>query len=320
MITTIDLNYSNNIFPLISENLVESIKKNLEGWKKILLFLNRRWEAHSLICKDCSHQIKCDFCDIWMPIHKYPKQILICHHCNAIKNIPSVCPKCKSSNLFQVWTWVQKVEDNLKKIFREIIITRLDSDKIKKEWIYSGELKESQIIIATESINTISIDNLWLVWFLLLELEFLIPEYNIEEQVYDNIAYNMKRWSDILIQTNIPDSNFINLITRWNYKDFISQSLKERKEFSYPPYKELLYIWVKSKSIERMKDIIIKLYNKLAINNSSNNIIFYDKDLFIKRNSEFHQKIVVKWDNLEEFLSCVKLEIFRNREVSMEWR
>ncbi|MDD2486822.1 MAG: hypothetical protein PHS92_00420 [Candidatus Gracilibacteria bacterium] len=320
MITTIDLNYSNNIFPLLSENIIEAVKNNISEGKKVLLFLNRRGEAHSIVCKNCSYQVKCDFCDIGMTIHKYPKPLLICHHCNAEKNIPMECPKCSSTNLINIGTGVQKIEENLKKTFNDTIITRLDSDKIHKEGILIDEIRNSQIIIATESINTISIDNLGLVCFLLLELEFLIPEYNIEEQVYDNITYNMKRGSEIMIQTYIPDSNFIKLIQEGNFKDFVTQSMNERKEFNYPPYKELVYIWVRSKSKEKMKDMIIKLYNKLEINNISSNTIFYDKELFMKRNNEFHQKIVVKGDNLKEFLSCVKYEVFRNKEINLEWK
>ncbi|EKE26987.1 MAG: hypothetical protein ACD_4C00091G0001 [uncultured bacterium (gcode 4)] len=321
MINIIDLNYSHNPYPLLSQNIIDLILENISKNKKTLLFLNRRWESNSLICKDCSNQIKCDFCDIWMVLHKYPLQKLICHHCHNEKEIPMTCPKCHSTNLNQVWVWIQKVEDNIRKIFKENEIIRLDSDKIHKEWISREDIKKAQIIISTESVNTISIDNLGLVWFLLLELEFLIPEYNIEEQIYDNISYNMKRWSDIAIQTYIPNSSFINILTEWNFKDFLMTSLKERKDFNYPPYKELVYVWVKSKSQEKVKDIIIKLKNKLEINNTENKkVIFYDKELFSKRASEYHQKIVIKWEDLQEFLSCIKFEVFRNKEINIEWK
>lgn len=320
MITIIDLKYSKNPFPLISQNLINAIQKTLESGNKILLYLNKRWEASSLICKDCSNQIKCDNCDIGMNVHKYPNQKLICHHCSAEKIIPTSCPKCKWINLIQIWVWTQKIEDNIKKIFSSYSVTRLDSDKIIKEWISENEIKKSNIIIATEIINTIFIENLGLTWFLLFELEFLIPEYNIEEQIYNNVTYNIKRWSDILIQTYIPDSNILKLISEWNYKDFINYTLKERKEFNYPPYKDLVYVWVKDKNKDRIKDIIFKLKNKLDINNKTWNIIYFDKDLFAKKANEFYQKIIIKWDNLEDFLSCIKNEIFRNREISVEWK
>lgn len=320
MINIVDLNYSKNVFPLISQNLVDSIEKTIWDWKKTLLFLNKRWEASSLICKDCSSQIKCDFCDIWMTVHKYPKKMLICHLCSFEKNIPVSCPKCMSTNLAQVWVGIQKIEENITKLFHKFKILRLDSDKIKKEWINKDEIKTADLIIATEIINTINITNLGLVGILLLESEFLVSEYNIEEQIYDNIYYNIKRWSDILIQTYIPESNFLKLISEWNYKDFLNYTLAERKQFWYPPFKELAYIWVKSKSKERVKDIIVKLKNKLELENNWKNTIFYDKEIFSKKASLFYQKIILKWDNLQDFLNTIKFEIFRNKEINIEWK
>ncbi|MCK9272318.1 hypothetical protein M0P65_02115 [Candidatus Gracilibacteria bacterium] len=320
MINIVDLNYSKNIFPLISQNLINSIEKTISEGKKTLLFLNKRGEANSLICKDCSTQIKCDFCDIGMTVHKYPKKMLICHLCNAEKNIPEKCPKCMSTNLAQVGVGIQKIEENIGKLFSKYKILRLDSDKIKKEGINKDAIKTADLIIATEIINTIAIENLGLVGILLLESEFLISEYNIEEQIYDNIYYNIKRGSNILIQTYIPESNFLKLITEGNYKDFLNYTLAERKQFGYPPFKELAYIWVKSKSKEKVKDIIVKLKNKLEIENNGDFTIFYDKEIFSKKASLFYQKIIIKGDNLQDFLTTIKFEIFRNKEINIEWK
>lgn len=318
MINLIDLNHTKQEFPLFSYELIEEINKNLGKNKKIILFFNKRWEANSLICKDCNYQLRCPNCDISFTVHKYPENRLICHHCNNKINIPACCPNCDWTNLAQIWIWTQKIEDQIKKLFWKYKILRTDSDKKNKEWLCLEDIKNAQIIITTEFINSISLENVWLVAFLLIEQEFVIPEYDIEEQIFDNIYYNIKRWSDVIIQTYIPDSKIVKLIIEWNYKNFLVETLKERKTYNYPPYKELVYIWVKNKNLTRVKDIIFKLKNKLDLANNGNYEIFFDKDIFSKKASEFQQKIVIKWNDLQEFLGTIKWEIFRNKEINVE--
>lgn len=321
MITTIDLNYSQKIYPLISQELVDLITKTLEEKKRVLVFLNRRWESSALICKDCWYHVKCSDCDITLHVHKYPSPILICHQCNRTEDIPNICPKCKGANLIQVGIWIQKMEDNLAKIFPTYKINRLDSDKIKKEWIFIDDVKNSDIIIATEIANTLSFDNLWLIVFPLFEAEMLSWEYNIEEKIYINIAYNSKRWADILIQTYTPNNRILQIITEWNYKDFLIETLAERKKFLYPPYSDFVYIWIKWKNKDRVTELLGKFANKLSIMNEWwDKIISFDKNNFIKKFWEFYQKIMVRWVNIQEFLEPMKLEIIRNREIEMEWK
>lgn len=157
-----------------------------------------------------------------------------------------------------------------------------------------------------------------LVAFLLLETEIAVPEYDIEEKIYTNIAYNARKGSEILIQTFAPKSDLIQNITEGNYRDFLVHTLAERKQFSYPPYKELVHIWVRDKSKERIKDIIYKIRNKLEILKTPDIKLYFDKELFTKRNNEYGQKIVLKGTNLSPLLTEIEKEIFRNRGVSME--
>jgi len=321
MITTIDLNYSHNIYPLISQELISGISKTLEEKKRVLIFLNRRWESSALICKDCSYCAKCKDCDITLKVHKYPEPRLICHQCNRYEEILSICPECKWTNLTQVGIWIQRMEDNLAKIFSSYKISRLDSDKIRKEWIFIEDIQNSNIIIATEIANTISFDNLGLVVFPLFEAEMLSGEYNIEEKIYINISYNSKRWADSIIQTYTPKNRTLEIITDWNYKDFLLETLEERKRFSYPPYSDFIYIWIKWKNKERILELLAKFTNKLSIMNEWNDkIISFDKNNFIKKHWEFYQKIMIRWTGLQEFLEPMKLEIIRNREIELEWK
>lgn len=294
MFTIIDLNYARCTLPFLSDELVEHMSETVAKGKKCLLFFNRRGSARTLICKDCGYQFFCERCDLSMIVHTSPSPKLLCHHCSAESEMPHSCPKCHGSSLNSVGFGIQKIEENILKLFPDVRIARIDSDKKRSEGIQFQEMEAAQILLSTELGNTLAIDGIELVAFLLLESEIAVPEYDIEEKIYTNISYNARKGSQIYIQTFAPKSDLIRNITEGNYRDFLVHTLAERKVFSYPPYKELVHIWVRDKNKERVKDIIYKLKNKLETLKSSDIELYFDKELFTKRNNEYGQKIVLK--------------------------
>ncbi|MDD5376846.1 MAG: hypothetical protein PHH16_01890 [Candidatus Gracilibacteria bacterium] len=318
MFTIIDLNYARCSLPFLSDELVKKITETIAEGKKCLLFFNRRGSARTLLCKDCGYQFFCERCDLAMIVHTSPSRKLLCHHCSAESEMPHSCPKCQGNNLDSIGFGIQKIEENLLKLFPNAPITRIDSDKKRSEGIQFQEISEAQILLSTELGNTLAVEGIELVAFLLLESEIAVPEYDIEEKIYTNIAYNARKGSDIYIQTFAPKSDLIRNITEGNYRDFLVHTLAERKAFSYPPYQELVHIWVRDTNKERIKDIIYKLKNKLETLKTPDMELYFDKELFMKRNNEYGQKIVLKGSDLSPLLKTIGKEIFRNRGVSME--
>lgn len=294
MYTVIDLNYARCSLPFISDELLRKIEQTRANKQKCLLFFNRRGSARSLICQDCSYQFCCERCDIAMIVHTSPEQKLLCHHCSFEKKMPTNCEKCGKPNLKGIGLGIQKIEENLSKLIPDAHITRIDSDKKRSEGIILQEIESADILLSTELGNTITIENIGLVAFLLIESEIAIPEYDIEEKIYMNCAYNSRKGSEIYIQTFAPKSDLITSIVEGNYRDFLVKTLSERKKFSYPPYGELVHIWVRDKSKDRIKDIIYKLKNKLEIIKDPEIDLYFDREIFTKRNDEYGQKIVLK--------------------------
>lgn len=294
MFTIIDLNYARCPLPFLSDELVKHITETITKGKKCLLFFNRRGSARTLICKDCGYQFFCERCDLAMIVHTSPTRKLLCHHCSSESEMPHTCSKCHGNNLNSIGFGIQKIEENLVKLFPLVRIARIDSDKKRAEGIQFQEIQEAQILLSTELGNTLAIDEIELVAFLLLESEIAVPEYDIEEKIYTNISYNTRKGSGIYIQTFAPKSDLIKNITEGNYRDFLVHTLAERKAFSYPPYQELVHIWVRDQNKERIKDIIYKLKNKLETLKAPDIELYFDKELFTKRNNEYGQKIVLK--------------------------
>jgi len=85
----------------LSPLLLEKMKESLEKKEKIILYLNKRGEYSSIICKDCQKIFSCPNCDVSLSVHRNPPHLL-CHICGTKQEIPLSCPYCKSNNLQSV--------------------------------------------------------------------------------------------------------------------------------------------------------------------------------------------------------------------------
>ncbi len=316
----------------LSNTLLEKIEDSFKKHKKIILYLNKRWEYSSLICNNCNFLYKCPNCDISMSVHKYPEKI-ICHICNLTTDIPKKCHKCNKEALQKVWIWTQQIEQTLKELYPKKNVFRFDTDVVKNKTEKSKaleNLEKADIIIWTKMITTgFNFKKIWLIWIILLEQELLTPKYNTEEKVYSNIKQLIWRWNrnwektNILIQTFIPENEIIKSITESNYKEFFIKTLEERKHFNYPPYTQMLSLEYRNINKQKAKDFIDKLKVKLETHNSLlNSLPLQGKEITkieiisvpnpSKRHNQYYYKLILKWHNLRWFIECIKSDIMRN--------
>lgn len=319
----VNLNIDKSKFAYISNTLINFIKKALDNNKKTILYINKRWMYDLLICADCNHLKKCPKCDIALSIHKNP-EMLICHHCSYTEKISLNCEKCFWSNLKKIWIWTEQVEESILKIFPKVKIFRLDSDNIKNSTLKKEALENinnSEIIIWTKMITTwFDFKNIWVIWIILIEQELQIPKYDTEEKIFQNIKQLIWRWwrsweeTDIIIQTFIPNNNIIKNIIDLNYKDFLKETLLERKLFNYPPFCELITIRYKDKNEKKSIDYINYLKEKLDSLNSWGFEIIKVENI-IKRDNQYFSYIIIKWHNIRDFLQNIKKEILTNKNL-----
>ncbi len=313
----------------LSTTLLKNIEENLKNWKKNILYLNKRWSYNSLICPKCSKVFKCKNCDCSLSIHS---QNMICHICWAWEKILEKCDNCNWENLEKVWVWTEQIEFALKNTFKNSKIFRIDTDIVKNKSEKQKaleQLKDAEIIIWTKMITTgFDFENVGLIWVILFEQELIWNKYNVEENLYSNITQLLWRWwrkwekTEFLIQTFIPENDLIKQITSGNYKDFFLKSLSERKLFSYPPFKEFVILEYRNKDKQKAFNYTKSLYEKLLCHSEldseslKNPEIIFSENSFKKYN-QYYFKIILKWENLREFLNCIKSEIFREKNLSV---
>lgn len=310
-----------------SEFLIEKIENKLREWEKIILYLNRRWEYSSLICSDCQKIFYCKNCDVWMNIHHSSK--MICHECWHSEYVPTACDSCWSVELKKVWVWTQQIEEKLNLFFPWKKIFRFDTDTVKNKWEKQkalDDLENADIIIWTKMITTgFNFENVGLIWVVLLEQELWIPDFETEERVYSNIKQVIWRWgrkwkeTDIVVQTFIPENDIVKKITEKNYKEFFIDTLNERKLFSYPPYKEFVYITYRDKDKEKSYKFIKKFFGKLDWYKTSEDLLMLN-EIPQKKNNQYVFSITLKSNNVRILLDKVKTEIFRTNNLQIVFK
>ena len=116
----------------ISEETIELVKNFLNKNEQVLFFLNRRGYAPYLICKKCGYKLICSNCSMYLTFHK-TKNKAICHHCAAEKEILRNCNETKECEFIMYGPGVEKIFEEVCKIFPSKKVEIFSSDYMKKK-------------------------------------------------------------------------------------------------------------------------------------------------------------------------------------------
>lgn len=225
--------------PIISEPLATSITECLQKGGKTFLLVNKRGFAGSLTCKDCGKAVECSNCGLVMGLDKGN---LNCRNCARQTPAPIACPKCQGPNLAELGQGIQRIEQQLKKIFPAAEVDRVDSDKPSfsptanivlgtPTFLYRYfDLLENFSLLAV-----VSIDNL-----------ISVPEFGSQEKANQLLVklvnFAETKEKPLIVQTFQPNNPSIKSAVTLDFKEFYDSQLKERKAFSYPPFGRLIKI------------------------------------------------------------------------------
>ncbi|MBQ0784826.1 MAG: primosomal protein N' [Amphritea sp.] len=116
----------------LSEPLIQQIRGHLQQGTQVLIFLNRRGFAPTLMCHDCGWLADCKRCDAHMTLHRKPFH-LHCHHCDSQRPVPNICDSCSSSELKPIGAGTERTEEALLKLFPEFPVIRVDRDTTQRK-------------------------------------------------------------------------------------------------------------------------------------------------------------------------------------------
>lgn len=234
----------------LSQPLLTLITRHLAQNNQVLLFLNRRGYAPTLLCHDCGWVAECRRCDAHLTLHQ-GSRLLQCHHCGTQRSLDKHCPACKSTDLRALGYGTERIEHALKNKFPETLITRIDRDstrlkgalKTLLEGVHSGA---SQILLGTQMLaKGHHFPDVTLVGILDTDQGLFSADFRASERMAQLIlqvagrAGRAEKPGQVVLQTHHPDHPLLQLLLTQGYHRFADAALAERRDVGLPPYSTL---------------------------------------------------------------------------------
>lgn len=260
-----------------SDQLIEAITETLSEGKQVILFQNRRGFSPWVECLTCGHVPQCPQCDVSLTFYKYKKQ-LRCHYCGYNIASPTQCHQCHSTDISTKGFGTEQIEMELKEIFPEKNISRMDQDTTRGKYGYeriidSFKNREVDILVGTQMLaKGLHFDNVNLVGILNADNMLYQPDFRAFERAYQMMVQVAGRagrkdiQGKVYIQTYNPLHNVIQQVTDNNYEGMYKEQLYERTNFKYPPFFKLIRLTLKHRDYEKLKDGAMWLYSVLSQN------------------------------------------------------
>ena len=264
------------LFEGLSKELLEATQTELAQGNQVLIFLNRRGYAPSMICKVCGWISNCERCDALMTVHKNPLK-LHCHHCEAQKPYPNKCQSCDSNDFLTYGFGTEKIEEFLQNYFPDIKTLRIDSDSTrKKETLneYFSEIREGKpmILLGTQLLaKGHHFPDVTLVGIIDADSGLFSADFRGSERVAQLMtqvsgrAGRDKKPGRVILQSYCPDHPQIEEIITGSYDKFAKKLLGERKSLKIPPFSFQAKIFAESPKSLISRDFILNLLNQSKI-------------------------------------------------------
>ena len=178
---------------------------------------------------------------------------LMCHYCGHSERALEACPVC-GGIMKHVGTGTQKVEEELRELFPEAGILRMDADTASggHEAILSRFEKERiPILLGTQMVaKGLDFENVTLVGVLSADLSLYVDNYRAAERTFNLLTQVVGRagrggkQGRAIIQTYTPGNDVIRCAAEQNYDSFYQSEVRMRRLRRCPPFADLFVFTV----------------------------------------------------------------------------
>ena len=237
---------------LISTPLRQELEKNLAAGEQSILFLNRRGSSRMLLCGECGYVPQCPRCSTAMTYHSANGR-LMCHYCGHSEPAADTCPEC-GGWMKHVGAGTQKVEEELRELFPEAGILRMDADTTAgghEEILQTFERERVPILLGTQMVaKGLDFENVTLVGVLSADISLYVDNYRAAERTFSLLTQVVGRagrggkTGRAVIQTYTPGNDVIRCAARQDYDAFYESEIRMRRLRRYPPFGDLFTVTV----------------------------------------------------------------------------
>jgi len=255
--------------------LLEKIGNALQNHEQVILFQNRRGYAPYIECKVCAFVPNCKNCDVSLTVHKL-FNTLTCHYCGYTEPIPNICPKCGTpGSLSTKGFGTEKIEDEIKLIFPDARVSRMDLDTTRSKKSYDKIISDFEqlkvdILIGTQMVSKgLDFERVSLVGILNADNMLNFPDFRAHERAYQLMAQvsgragRKNKRGTVVLQTSSPEHPIIGQVIRNDFKAMYVTQCEERQLFKYPPFYRIIQIVLRHRNPNVVSQAAQKLANDL---------------------------------------------------------
>lgn len=251
----------------LSPPLQKLIGQTLAAGHQVLVFINRRGFAPTLLCHDCGWMAQCPRCDARMTLHQRRNE-LCCHHCDERMAPPLACPKCSQLDLRPVGVGTERSEDRLNILFPDYPVLRIDRDSTARkgslEALFATIRKgEPCILVGTQMLaKGHHFPRVTLVAILDADGGLYSADFRAAErmaQLILQVAGRAGRAGEpgrVVIQTHLPEHPLLVQLSELGYFAFAEEALSERRSVGLPPFSHMALLRADALQLAQVEEFL----------------------------------------------------------------
>ncbi len=310
-----------------SAKLFEEMKTAVEAGEQVILFQNRRGYSPLWECQTCGWIPTCTRCDVSLTYHKQAA-LLKCHYCGYSTPPVVSCQACGSRDMKMLGFGTEKIEEDLAEFLPDVKVQRMDLDTTRSKSSYQKIISDfeggyTSILVGTQMVTKgLDFDNVSLVGILNADKMMNYPDFRSIERSFQIMtqvagrAGRKKKRGRVLIQTYNPEHWLLDMVIKGDYNAFYEKEIKERYQFSYPPFMRLMKITIKHKE-ENVAERAATAISKLLQPQLTDRILGPEKPYIPRINNYYLQQFLIRLDKKAESAELKHRIIEQIRDVLM---
>jgi primosomal protein N' (replication factor Y) len=246
--------------------VTQAIGRHLHSDGQVLVYLNRRGYAPTLMCTSCGWIAPCLNCDARLTVHRGAAQ-LRCHYCGAAQALPERCGRCGFA-VRPVGQGTERIAETLTQMFPDSPLLRLDRDTARDaadvEAVMNALLDGSaRILVGTQMVTKgHHFPGVSLVAVINADQGLFSSDFRAAERLAQTIvqvagrAGRGARAGEVLIQTEYPEHPLLQSLISGGYEAFAEGALAERAAARWPPYSRLALLRASAENASAALDFL----------------------------------------------------------------
>jgi primosomal protein N' (replication factor Y) len=240
---------------ILSRDLLDSMRRSLDGGGKIILYLNRRGFAAFIQCTVCGLMRHCRRCDNTVTYHSRGPDAparLECHFCGYRVRATTACPACGGKSVRRTGPGTERVAEVVKAYFPRAGVLQWDSDTARTFKDHAALLKKfaegsARVLVGTQMVaKGLDIPSVTLVGAVTADIGLGVPDFLAAERSFQVLAQVAGRagrgpyGGEVVVQTMQPHHYAIEAAAAQDYEWFYEREMELRARHDMPPYSRLV--------------------------------------------------------------------------------